>query len=74
MTTAARAPVDALDRVLLRTYNLLIDFDGPVCSLFAGTPTAAIVDAAADDHLARRRCPGTWSCSGSAAGSQSTWL
>jgi phosphoglycolate phosphatase len=36
------APVDALDRVLLRTCHLLIDFDGPVCSLFAGTPTAPI--------------------------------
>jgi hypothetical protein len=36
------APVGALDRVLLRTCHLLIDFDGPVCSLFAGTPTATI--------------------------------
>jgi beta-phosphoglucomutase-like phosphatase (HAD superfamily) len=36
------APVDALDRVLARTCVLLIDFDGPVCSLFAGTPTAPI--------------------------------
>ena len=36
------APADGLDRVLLRTCNLLIDFDGPVCSLFAGTPTASI--------------------------------
>ena len=40
--TSAGAPVDALDRVLLRTCHLLIDFDGPVCSLFAGTPTAPI--------------------------------
>lgn len=40
--TSAGAPVDALDRVLLRTGHLLIDFDGPVCSLFAGTPTASI--------------------------------
>lgn len=36
------AAVDALDRVLARTRHLLIDFDGPVCSLFAGTPTAPI--------------------------------
>jgi phosphoglycolate phosphatase len=36
------APVDALDRVHLQTRHLLIDFDGPVCSLFAGTPTAPI--------------------------------
>lgn len=42
MTSAA--PVDALDRVLLRTRHLLIDFDGPVCSLFAGTPTAPIAE------------------------------
>jgi phosphoglycolate phosphatase len=40
--TAAGAPVDALDGVLARTCHLLIDFDGPVCSLFAGTPTAPI--------------------------------
>lgn len=40
--TSAGAPADALDRVLLRTCHLLIDFDGPVCSLFAGTPTASI--------------------------------
>ncbi len=40
--TSAGAPVDTLDRVLARTCHLLIDFDGPVCSLFAGTPTAAI--------------------------------
>jgi beta-phosphoglucomutase-like phosphatase (HAD superfamily) len=31
------APVGAVDRVLLRTCHLLIDFDGPVCSLFART-------------------------------------
>jgi phosphoglycolate phosphatase len=40
--TAAGAPVDALDRVLARTCHLVMDFDGPVCSLFAGTPTAPI--------------------------------
>lgn len=28
--------------MLLRTSHLLIDFDGPVCSLFAGTLTASI--------------------------------
>lgn len=36
------APVDALDCVLQRTCHLLIDFDGPVCALFAGTPTTPI--------------------------------
>jgi beta-phosphoglucomutase-like phosphatase (HAD superfamily) len=40
--TSAGAPVDALDRVLARTRHFLVDFDGPVCSLFAGTPTASI--------------------------------
>ena len=40
--TSAAAPVDALDGVLVRTCHLLIDFDGPVCSLFAGMPTASI--------------------------------
>jgi hypothetical protein len=40
--TAAGTPVDALDRVLARTCHLLVEFDGPVRSLFAGTPTAPI--------------------------------
>jgi phosphoglycolate phosphatase len=39
-----RAPFAALDEVLCRTRHLLIDFDGPICSLFAGTPTAPVAD------------------------------
>jgi phosphoglycolate phosphatase len=39
-----RAPFAALDDILRRTRYLLIDFDGPVCSLFAGTPTASVAD------------------------------
>jgi beta-phosphoglucomutase-like phosphatase (HAD superfamily) len=39
-----RAPFAALDEILRRARHLLIDFDGPICSLFAGTPTASIAD------------------------------
>jgi hypothetical protein len=39
-----RAPFAALDNILRRTRYLLIDFDGPVCSLFAGTPTEPVAD------------------------------
>jgi phosphoglycolate phosphatase len=39
-----RAPHAALDDILSQTRYLLIDFDGPLCSLFAGTPTAPIAD------------------------------
>ncbi len=37
-------PFAALDDILSQTRHLLLDFDGPVCSLFAGTPTAPIAD------------------------------
>lgn len=39
-----RAPFAALDDILRRTRHLLMDFDGPICSLFAGTPTASVAD------------------------------
>ena len=39
-----RAPFAALDDILRRTRHLLIDFDGPICSLFAGTPTVPVAD------------------------------
>ena len=39
-----RAPFAALDDILNQARHLLIDFDGPICSLFAGTPTAPIAD------------------------------
>jgi HAD superfamily hydrolase (TIGR01509 family) len=39
-----RAPFAALDDILTKTRHLLIDFDGPICSLFAGTPTAPVAD------------------------------
>ncbi len=39
-----RAPFATLDDILNQARHLLIDFDGPICSLFAGTPTAPIAD------------------------------
>jgi phosphoglycolate phosphatase len=39
-----RAPFAALDDILNQARHVLIDFDGPICSLFAGTPTAPIAD------------------------------
>ena len=39
-----RAPFATLDDVLRQTWHLLIDFDGPICSLFAGTTTASVAD------------------------------
>ncbi len=41
---AGTPPFAALDDILCKTRHLLIDFDGPICSLFAGTPTAPIAD------------------------------
>jgi phosphoglycolate phosphatase-like HAD superfamily hydrolase len=37
-----RAPASALDDILSQARYLLLDFDGPICSLFAGTPTAPV--------------------------------
>jgi hypothetical protein len=37
-----RGPASALDEILSRTRRLLLDFDGPICSLFAGTNTAPV--------------------------------
>ena len=39
-----RASFAALDDILNQARHLLIDFDGPICSLFAGTLTAPIAD------------------------------
>ena len=39
-----RVPFAALDEILRRTRHLLIDFDGPICSLFGGIPTASVAD------------------------------
>jgi len=42
--STGRASFAALDDILSQARHLLIDFDGPICSLFAGTPTAPIAD------------------------------
>jgi phosphoglycolate phosphatase len=42
--TLRRAPFAALDDILGQTRHLLISFDGPVCSLFAGTAVAHVAD------------------------------
>src|SRR6266508_3603347 len=33
-----------LSRITGRTRHLLLDFDGPICSVFAGTPAGAVAD------------------------------
>jgi HAD superfamily hydrolase (TIGR01549 family) len=43
MTTSS-APDDALDGILARTRFLLLDFDGPVCDIFAGLPATTIAE------------------------------
>jgi HAD superfamily hydrolase (TIGR01549 family) len=35
---------DGLDAIIARTRWLLIDFDGPVCSIFAGLPAPTVAD------------------------------
>jgi len=42
--TTRRAPFAALDDMLTQATHLLLGFDGPICSLFAGTTTASIAD------------------------------
>lgn len=42
--SSGRAPFAALDDILSQTQHLLISFDGPVCSLYAGTPKPHITD------------------------------
>src|ERR1017187_783854 len=42
--SSGRAPFAALDDILSQTKHLLISFDGPVCSLFAGTAAADVAD------------------------------
>jgi HAD superfamily hydrolase (TIGR01509 family) len=42
--STGRASFAALDDILNQARHLLIDFDGPICSLFAGTLTAPIAD------------------------------
>jgi beta-phosphoglucomutase-like phosphatase (HAD superfamily) len=43
MTSPASAGSD-LDTIVSRTRHLLLDFDGPICSIFAGLPAATVAD------------------------------
>ncbi|MGH3826674.1 MAG: HAD family hydrolase [Pseudonocardiaceae bacterium] len=43
MTPATTDDPDTLRRILTRTNALLLDFDGPVCSVFAGLPAHTVV-------------------------------
>lgn len=38
------SPDGGLAAVLARTRHLLLDFDGPICSVYAGLPAAAVAD------------------------------
>ena len=42
--TSPTTPGSDLDIIVARTRYLLLDFDGPICSIFAGLPAAAIAD------------------------------
>ena len=44
MTTPPVDDPEALRRVLARAEALFLDFDGPVCDLFAGLPASVVVD------------------------------
>jgi hypothetical protein len=51
----------SLADVLGRSEVVLVDFDGPICSVFAGYPPAAVADAMRDaiaDHV--RALPSEW--------------
>ncbi len=42
--TSPTTPGGDLDTIISGTRHLLLDFDGPICSIFAGLPAAAIAD------------------------------
>ena len=42
--TSPAPPGGDLDTVVARTWHLLLDFDGPICSIFAGLPAATVAD------------------------------
>ena len=44
MTTPPVDDPETLRRILSQTEALFLDFDGPVCSVFAGLPASAVVD------------------------------
>jgi len=42
--TSPTPPGSDLDIIVSRTRHLLLDFDGPICSIFAGLPAATVAD------------------------------
>ena len=42
--TSPTPPGSDLDIIVARTRHLLLDFDGPICSIFAGLPAATVAD------------------------------
>jgi phosphoglycolate phosphatase len=42
--TTPTPPGSDLDTIVSRTRHLLLDFDGPICSIFAGLPAATVAD------------------------------
>jgi len=42
--TSPTPPGSDLDTILARTRHLLLDFDGPICSIFADLPAATVAD------------------------------
>jgi phosphoglycolate phosphatase len=40
----AVSPEDKLGAIIARTRHLLLDFDGPICSIFAGLPAPVVAD------------------------------
>ena len=42
--TSPTPPGSDLDTIVSRTRHLLLDFDGPICSIFAGLPAITVAD------------------------------
>ena len=42
--TAPTPPGSDLDAIIARTRHLLLDFDGPICSIYAGLPATTVAD------------------------------
>jgi hypothetical protein len=68
--TSPTPPSSDLDTIVSRTRHLLMDFDGPICSIFAGLPAATVADrlrklfadhAQLPDAIARTRDPSRYS-------------
>lgn len=53
--TPAVDDVEAIRRILATTEALLLDFDGPVCSVFAGFPAPVVADQLRDTLTERTR-------------------